>query len=172
MVTRVEIRPGFWIEVNPKAMERAKVGRVVKMQVSAKERRRILADIVAHPRTNANAILLDEGVRLSRLYGMGEAARRIGVTMSTLAVYKAEQIRAGLVQENERVERPRMMANLWWEQTGQLSAQQPAAFTRRRKPRKSKASPSAQPCAPQAPKQGGRPWDNIAKRREDSGDNG
>ncbi len=172
MVTRVEIRPGFWIEVNPKAMERAKVQRVVNERVTAKERRRILEDIAAHPRTNANAMLLDEGVRLSRLYGMEEAARRIGVKKQTLLTYKAEQIRAGLVQENERVERPRMMANLWWEQTGQLSAQQPAAFTRRRKSRINSANPSAQPCAPQAPAQAGRPWDNIAKRREDSAENG
>lgn len=172
MVTRVEIRPGFWIEVNPKAMERAKVKRVVRERVSAMDRRRILEGIVARPRTAANTMLLDEGVRLSRLYGMDEAARRIGVGDQTLKIYKAKEIRAGRVQENMRVERPRMMANLWWEQTGQLSAQQPAAFTRRRKPRKSKASPSDQPCAPQAPAQAGRPWDNIAKRRDDSPDNG
>jgi hypothetical protein len=95
---RIEIRPGYFIEVSGRLKRMAGVrGRKPRNRITDEERKRIFADNAAKnfisPRYSR--LILDEAVNLSKTVGMVEAAKVTGVKYWSIVGHKRTLKRQG-----------------------------------------------------------------------------
>jgi len=96
---RVEIRPGYFIEIDARLKRKAGVKgkKFVRTRITDQERRRILGD-VAYQRNGCvkySRLLLDEAVEISKVHGVKKAVKLTGIKYWSIVGHKRELARRG-----------------------------------------------------------------------------
>ncbi len=96
---RVEIRPGYFIEIDSRLKRKAGVKgkKFVRTRITDQERRRILGDVAYQRNGNVkySRLLLDEAVEISKVHGVKKAVKLTGIKYWSIVGHKRELTRRG-----------------------------------------------------------------------------